>query len=196
VGVGNASARAVVGGGGFRPLVSVVLPTRDRTERLAGALASVVAQSYRQLEIIVVDDASASPVADVIDRVAGDDPRVELMCLATHRGAASARNAALERCSGDVVGFLDDDDRWEPHKIERQVEFLAAHPTVGIVSCDYYVVDERSGHSGSLYRGPTSFSAQQLQWMNFPGSFSFVMARRDLLGDELHIDESFPSVED
>ena len=186
----------MTGAGAWRPLVSVVLPTHDRPDRLAGALASVLAQSYDHLEVIVVDDASCSPVRPVVEGVAGDDTRVRLIETTEPSGAARARNTALATCSGELVAFLDDDDRWEPDKTRLQVEFLDAHPDVGVVSCDYVVIDESSRRGVVRYRGPAAFSAEQVQWMNFPGSFSFVMVRRALVGDELCLDERFPSVED
>jgi GT2 family glycosyltransferase len=177
------------------PLVSVVVPTRDRPERLAGALASVVSQSYGCLEVIVVDDASETPARHVVERMAADR-RVHVVRLDRHAGAAAARNAAIERASGELVAFLDDDDRWERDKVRRQVEVFDARPDVGLVSCDHVVVDERAPGRSLRYRGPATVTAAQVQWMNFPGSFSFVMVRRALVGDELWLDETFPSVED
>jgi hypothetical protein len=174
----------------------VVLPTHDRPGRLAGALSSVLAQSYGDFEVVVVDDASAEPALPVVDTVAGGDGRVRVLRLTEHAGAARARNAAVERSTGDIVAFLDDDDRWEPDKLRRQVAYLDAHPEVGLVSCHHTVVDERRHGETAVFRGPSAFSAEQVQWMNFPGSFSFVAVRRSLVGDALRIDESFPSVED
>lgn len=182
--------------GAWRPLVSVVLPTHDRPERLAGALESVLGQSYDRLDVIVVDDASATPARTVVDAVAGADRRVRVVETASPGGAARARNVALGLCRGELVAFLDDDDRWEPDKTEQQVAFLAAHPDVGLVSCDHLVVDESSPGAETWYRGPAAFSAGQVQWMNFPGSFSFVMVHRERVGEALTLDETFPSVED
>jgi len=177
------------------PLVSVVLPTHDRPVRLARALASVMTQSYRRLEILVVDDASAPPARAVVEEVAGADGRVRLLRLPEQAGAARARNAALARARGELVAFLDDDDTWEPDKVKRQVEVLTAWPALGMVTCDYTEVDEAAG-TADVYRGPVWFTAEQVQWRNFPGSFSFVMVRRSLLGDTLRVDESFPSMGD
>jgi len=94
-----------------------------------------------------------------------------------------------------MVAFLDDDDFWEPHKIAAQLDFMDRYPEVGVVSCDYLVIDD-NGTAPIRFRGPGAYSAAQVQWMNLPGSFSFVMARRSLVGEELQLDESFPSVED
>lgn len=178
------------------PLVSVVLPTHDRPERLRRALASVLAQSYRALQVLVVDDASERPVDDVVEAVGGQDRRVQLVRLPTPCGAAAARNRALSRASGDLVAFLDDDDLWKPHKLERQVAFLLDHPSVGIVTSDHEVLDERAAGRILVHRGPSSITARHLLWFNLAGSLSCCVVRRAAAGDDLWLDEDFPSVED
>jgi glycosyltransferase involved in cell wall biosynthesis len=172
------------------------MPTHDRPHRLAGALASVLAQTYPYLEVLVVDDASSRPAAETVSVVSGHDRRVHVIRLEANGGAAVARNTALRRANGELIAFLDDDDRWEPKKVAKQVEHLEAHPDLGIVSCNYLIEHEPSGAAAEVFRGPGTFTAEQVQWANFPGSFSFVMARRSVLGDELWLDKDFPSVED
>lgn len=176
--------------------VSVVLPTRDRPGRLRSSLASVLAQTYRELEVIVVDDASAERVDSVVDTVAGRDRRVQLVRLAEPSGAAAARNAALARASGELVAFLDDDDLWEPQKLARQVAHLNDNPTVGIVTSDHWVVDEHAPDRALVHRGPATMTARHLLWFNLAGSLSCCVVRRAAVGDDLKLDETFPSVED
>lgn len=143
----------------------------------------------------MVDDASSVPATEALPPAATDDPRLRVVRLPGRRGAAGARNAGLAEATADLVAFLDDDDTWAPDKVARQVALFERHGELGLVTCDYTAVDAQSDAT-SLYRGPARFSAGQVQWMNLPGSFSFVMARRSALGDELRLDESFPSVED
>jgi hypothetical protein len=162
---------------------------------LVGALESVLAQDYGHLEAVVVDDASTVPAESAVASLA-EDPRVRITRLPGRTGAAGARNAGLALASADLVAFIDDDDRWHPHKVRRQVEAFESRPELGLVTCDYFVVDESASESTVVYRGPPAFTAAQVLWMNLVGSFSFVMARRSTLGDELRLDESFPSVED
>ena len=76
------------------PLVSIVLPTANRRERLGTALSSALAQTYGHLEVIVVDDASASPVDDIVEAAA--DPRARLLRRPVNGGAAAARNTGLK----------------------------------------------------------------------------------------------------
>jgi glycosyltransferase involved in cell wall biosynthesis len=105
------------------PLVSVIIPTRDRPELAARAVRSALAQTYANQEIVVVDDGSAVPLdlpGDVVE-----DPRVRTVRLDSTTGAGGARNAGVQASTGTLLAFLDDDDRWRPRKIERQVQTLA-----------------------------------------------------------------------
>lgn len=176
-------------------LVSVVMPTRNRPGRLPGAISSVLAQTHQNLELLVIDDASATPAEQVIDERGLDDPRVQLVRFDKPLGASGARNAAFKRANGDIIAFLDDDDRWKPHKLERQLNFLADHPRAGIVTADFEIVDERRERVVT-YRGPSAFRQNHLLWFNLPGSFICGIARREAVRDELWLDESFLSAED
>lgn len=177
------------------PLVSVVLPTRNRPGRLPRAMSSVLAQTYKRLELLVVDDASTTPAEQVIDETGRGDPRIELLRLDEQVGASAARNAAFKRAKGDLIAFLDDDDEWKPHKLERQVSFLADHPRTGIVTADFEIADERRAET-LVYRGPASFRPNHLRWFNLPGSFVCGIARREAVDGEIWLDESFLSAED
>lgn len=177
------------------PLVSVVLPTRDRPRRLADAVASVLAQTYRRLEVLVVDDASSTPADTVLGPLSGRDPRVRVLRHDRPQGAGAARNAALAAARGELVAFLDDDDRWDPPKLERQVAYLHDHPAVGIVTAHHRVAVEGGG-APVVHRGPPRLHAGHLLWFNLPGSFVCGLVRRQAVGSDLHLDPTFPSVED
>jgi glycosyltransferase involved in cell wall biosynthesis len=105
---------------GGRPAVSVVIPTRDRSEMLRRAVASVLAQRDVDLEVVVVDDGSGEPVAERLEQLR--DPRVRVIRHETSRGVARARNAGVEAADGEWVAFLDDDDFWAPQKLARHLE--------------------------------------------------------------------------
>ena len=104
-------------------LVSVIIPTRDRPELVAGAVRSAVGQTYAHQEIVVVDDGSVSPL--VLPPELAEDPRVRTVRLAAPVGVGEARNAGARASRGSLLAFLDDDDQWRPGKIERQVQALA-----------------------------------------------------------------------
>jgi len=102
--------------------VSVVIPAYNAEETLPKTIASVCAQTYDDLEIIVVDDASTDDTAAVLDRF--DDPRIQFFSHEENRGGSAARNTGIKRATGDYIAFLDADDEWHPRKIEKQLDEL------------------------------------------------------------------------
>lgn len=106
------------------PTVSAVVPTHNRAGRVGGAVESVLDQTYDDLEVVVVDDGSTDDTRDVLATYAAHD-RVRVLHAETNRGISAARNRGIEAARGEYVCALDDDDRWHPRKVERQVEAMA-----------------------------------------------------------------------
>jgi glycosyltransferase involved in cell wall biosynthesis len=102
------------------PLVSVIIPTYNRAHLIEGALASVLRQEYRPLEIIVVDDGS---IDDTSDLMARKYPHLSYVRQA-NSGPSIARNHGVRLSSGEIIMFLDSDDEWLPGKVSRQVNLL------------------------------------------------------------------------
>jgi glycosyltransferase involved in cell wall biosynthesis len=116
------------------PLVSVILPTHNRASLLPRAIASVLAQTHANLELIVVDDASSDDTPRVVGTFA--DPRLRYVRLEQNRRAAAARNVAIGMARGALIAFQDDDDVWLVDKLRRQVECLErADERVGLCLC-------------------------------------------------------------
>jgi glycosyltransferase involved in cell wall biosynthesis len=104
------------------PLVSVILPTRNRAELARRAVCSVLAQTYARLELIVIDDASTDGTSELLATI--DDRRLQVIRNDRNAGASAARNLGIGRARGELVAFHDDDDIWFVHKLDRQVEAL------------------------------------------------------------------------
>ncbi len=104
------------------PLVTVVLPTRNRAELLLRAIASVRAQTWPSWELIVINDASTDNTREVLASI--DDPRIQVLHRERNQGASAARNAGISLGQGKYVAFLDDDDYWLPEKLAKQVAVL------------------------------------------------------------------------
>src|ERR1043165_8653356 len=102
------------------PRISVVIPTYNSAPFLPETLDSVFAQTYPAHEVIVVDDGSTDNTEEVLRAYAG---RITYVKQA-NAGVSSARNAAIERATGNWFALLDSDDIWKPQKLERQVNFL------------------------------------------------------------------------
>ena len=111
------------------PLVSVIVPVYNGAAYLAEALASVQAQSYHPIEVIVVDDGSTDTSGDVARQAI---PQARLFRQA-NQGAGAARNRGVAEARGDLLAFLDQDDVWVGEKLAWQVATLAAEPTLDVV---------------------------------------------------------------
>lgn len=102
--------------------VSVVIPTRNRAHLVSGAIASAFAQTHVDVEVVVVNDGSVDDTEATLDAL--DDARLVVVHRKGDNGEPQARNAGVEAASHDVLAFLDDDDRWAPSKLRRQLEAM------------------------------------------------------------------------
>lgn len=102
------------------PLVSVVLPTYNRSKELKRAINSVLSQTYGNFELFVIDDGSTDNTQEVLDNF--EDERIEHIRFEKNRGPQIARNTGIENSSGKFIALLDDDDVWTPDKLEKQVK--------------------------------------------------------------------------
>jgi glycosyltransferase involved in cell wall biosynthesis len=120
------------------PRVSVIIPTFNCARFLGRAIDSALAQTYGDYEVIVVDDGSTDETQHVVPRFGG---KIRYL-YQPNKGVSSARNLALSQASGELIAYLDADDMWYPHKLERQVAFLDTHRECGLVHSDFAVIDE------------------------------------------------------
>lgn len=103
-------------------LVSIVMPSYNTAEYIADSIRSVIAQTYTDWELIIVDDCSRDNSVEVINSFG--DPRIRLLINEKNSGAALSRNRALREAKGKWIAFLDSDDTWEPEKLEKQIRFM------------------------------------------------------------------------
>src|SRR2546425_273412 len=124
------------------PRGSVITPGHEAEGHVAEAIASVISQTYSDWEMIVVDDASTDGTSAVAESV--EDQRVRVLRSEHNRGPAAARNLALAAARGELVAFLDADDRLLPRYLETMVALYDSEherrPDVGIVACDAMVI--------------------------------------------------------
>jgi glycosyltransferase involved in cell wall biosynthesis len=106
------------------PLISCVVPAFNSEKYISEALESILAQTYRPIEILVVDDGSTD---GTVERVLSFGDAVGLLQQET-AGPAATRNSGLQETEGPIVAFLDADDLWHPEKLERQMALLGANP--------------------------------------------------------------------
>ncbi len=109
------------------PLVTVVIPVYNSAKFLAAALDSVFAQTYRPIEVIVVDDGSTDNSAEIVR----DYPKVQYF-YQSNQGVSVARNVAIAAAKGEFIAFLDADDLWKPEKLSLQIAYMLENPDIGI----------------------------------------------------------------
>lgn len=110
------------GGNRISGLVSVIMPSFNTEKYIKYAIDSVLGQTYKNIELIIVDDCSTDNSVDVIKKY--DDPKIKLIVNECNKGAAFSRNIALIESKGEWIAFLDSDDIWEPKKLEEQIKFM------------------------------------------------------------------------
>jgi glycosyltransferase involved in cell wall biosynthesis len=191
------SPRELAGGPGPEraPLVSVVIPTYKRGYCIAACIDSVLAQTFGDVEIIIVDDCSGD---DTAERVAAfNDPRIVYLALATNQGGAVARNTGIGRARGEFVAFLDSDDTWLPTKLAKQVDGLQRGGARCALSYTWLAcVDDDGVETLRIHPDIDGDCFEQMLVSNFIGSFSNLVVRRELLVAQGGLDEAFRSCQD
>ena len=126
---------------GSMPSVSVIVPVYNRAGTIERSLESVLAQSYRDFELIIVDDGSTDDSGRLAQALAGKDNRIRYMRHDTNYGQSRARNTGIAASGGRYIAFQDSDDEWLPGKLQRQVDAMEAlSPAVGMVYCPMWRV--------------------------------------------------------
>lgn len=161
-------------------LVSIIMPSYNCGQYVEESIRSVQAQTYKNWEIIFVDDCSTdATVARVKVMMAADD-RIRLFQNASNRGAAVSRNNALREAKGRWIAFLDSDDLWEPNKLERQIGFMEEHGCK--FSYTYYEEMDADGKdTGVVVLGPKKITKAGMFAFCWPGCLT-VMYDREKIG--------------
>lgn len=173
-------------------LLSVVIPTHDRPERLAVAVRSVLDQEDATIEVVIVDDGSGPATADMIDRLTNEDHRVVAVRNDEAQGSSEARNRGIARATGALISFCDDDDAWLPGAARAALAALG--PSIGVVYGSHQVHIETTGRLVT-FQPPDPGGPELMRWINVPAILHAV-ARRDRLGSELSFDPHLVTSED
>ena len=144
-------------------VVTVVIPAYNREDVLEKSVRSVLEQSYRELELILVDDGSGDGSARLIrDYLASapEESRIRLLCKPVNEGAARARNTGLDAARGRYIAFLDADDLWQSDKLARELSFMKER-NAGFVYTAYVFGDEYGNPTRKAVRVPETLTYRQ-----------------------------------
>ncbi|MEC8940782.1 MAG: glycosyltransferase [SAR324 cluster bacterium] len=175
------------------PQVTVILPSWNRADWLKKSIDSVLEQTFRDFELIVVDDASTDSTQEILTSYSG---KIRSITFSKNLGVSAARNAAVKNCDSEWIAFLDSDDFWHPHKLQKQIA-----QTVIRAECPIHFTDEIWIRNG--VRVNPKKKHQKLEgWIFKPSlelclmSPSTVLLRRELFDVHGLFDETLPICED
>lgn len=178
----------------MKDLVSVVIPTHNREKTICRAIKSALNQSYKDIEVVVVDDFSEDKTTEVVNAEFGNNPRVVYHRLKRNLGACAARNKGVQLSKGKYVAFLDSDDEFLPEKISMQIECMRKY-NVSLCATDYTLINEngnsvivktRSGSNDQVYK--------ELLYCNFITTGTLIGYKKCFV--DITFDESLPRYQD
>lgn len=160
-------------------LVSIVMPSYNTAKFIEETIESVLAQSYENWELILVDDCSTDNTDEVVSRFLSDE-RIRYIKNDTNSGAAVSRNRALREARGKWIAFLDSDDLWEPDKLEKQIAFMQNN-NYSFSYTNYIEIDEQSVANGRQVTGPARITKHGMFNYCWPGCLT-VMYDAEVIG--------------
>jgi glycosyltransferase involved in cell wall biosynthesis len=183
------------------PLVSVIMPAYNVAKTIAESIDSVLRQSYKNYELIVIDDGSSDNTAEIVLTFKQKDSRLMLINLSKNGGLSNARNEGCRIARGEYIAFLDSDDLWLPEKLRKQIDFHLSNPDIHISHADYHFFDTAGIHKRplkyliDLKKDKEGYIYPQICYKNTIGVLT-VMLRKDLLNDVGLFDTSLKTMED
>ena len=161
-------------------MVSIITPAYNSEKYIAETILSVIAQSYQNWEMLIVDDCSSDKTAEIVSSFMEKDSRIKYFYNSTNKGSAFSRNIALQKAKGKWIAFLDSDDLWHPEKLEKQIEFMTKND-IHFSYTNYCEIDESSKERGVLITGPNVISEKMMKAYCWPGCLT-VMYKADKIG--------------
>jgi len=179
------------------PTVSVIIPTYNRATLLGRAIQSVLAQTYQDFELIIVDDASTDNTESLVKSF--NSEKVIYMRHQKNKGTSSGRNTGIRSAKGDYIALQDSDNEWMPEKLEKQMSaFAAAPPEVGVVYTGFYMIENNKKKywpSASITpkNGNIFSSIIKGEYLVSPQT---IVVKRECFEKYGLFDERFPALED
>ncbi len=173
------------------PLISVIIPTHNRADLLSRAVGSVRAQTYPDIEIVIVDDGSSDDTRAWITALRAEGVPLKYLRNEVAKGPCVARNQGIREAAGTYISFLDDDDAYHPRRLERLLERIRAEPSLSFVCSDYLSL-RRNGTRRS--HKPGKIDLQKILWMNY--ATQSVLALREKVQAVGGFDENLSAAQD
>ena len=154
-------------------LVSIITPSYNSSKYIAHTIDSVLAQTYKKWELIIIDDNSVDDSKKIIAHYVKFDSRIRLIELRENQGPAIARNIGIEEARGPYIAFLDSDDIWLPKKLELQINFMETH-NISLCFSSYFIMDEQGRTIDTFIIPNNRVCYYQLLKTNFIGNLTAI----------------------
>ncbi len=178
------------------PLVSVVIPTYNRAELLPRAIKSVLSQTFKDFELIIVDDGSTDDTKEVVKKFQEKDKRIKYIWQKNSGGPASPLNNGIKNSLGEYISFLEDDDEWLPKKTEEQLSLFQKSKMIGLVGCNAMVT--KNNKLLYIYKTPSDCKnyLKELLESNIICSTGSVLIKKSVLEEVGLFDEKLSNAQD
>ncbi|MCT7981119.1 glycosyltransferase family 2 protein [Laspinema olomoucense] len=175
-------------------LISVIVPVYNLEQYIVETIQSVLAQTYKHFELIVIDDGSTDKTPEICEEF--QEPKLKLI-RQRNKGANAARNAGVRAAKGDYIAFLDGDDLWFPEKLAKHIEHLEQSPEVGISYSQSAFIDE-AGNPMGLYQMPklTDITVRDVLCRNPISNGSCAVLRQEVFEGIKFQDDLYGTAED
>ena len=180
-----------------QPVVSIIMATRDHGRFIAASIESALNQSFKDFELIIVNDGSVDNTEAIVDSYIRRDPRIVYLKNETNQGVPKSFNFAMKVAKGKYIARIDSDDAWiGEDKLKKQVAFLEAHPDYAAVGGGMVVVDPQSNELFRYLKPETDKQTRANALITNPIANSTSVCRKDAVVAIGGCDESYPFNED
>ena len=174
------------------PLVSVVMPAYNCEKYIVEAIKSVLAQTYENWELLVLDDWSKDNTLQIIKQFSQKDSRIKVIPNGKNMGVSATRNRGIEFASGDWIAFLDSDDMWKPSKLEKQLK-VADNNSAEFIFTGVSYINEKSEPFKGTFEVPEKVTYKKLRYQNVISCSSVLVKKKyfeniKMEKDEMHED--------
>jgi len=177
----------------YESKISIIIPTYNQAEYLQEAVDSVLNQTYKNIEIIIIDDGSTDNTLKVVNSF--NDNKI-IFIQQRNKGASSARNTGIKEANGEYIAFLDSDDLWLKDKLRKQIDFMRENQKVGLLGTGcFQVIDTNKMIYKKIFPHKNEILQKDLIKYN-PFIQSSVMVRKNVFNDIGLYDEKFKESED
>lgn len=162
-------------------ILRILLSIHNNERFVRDAILSILTQTYRDFELLIVNDASTDSTPEILQELAQNDVRIRILTNSTNLGLTKSLSSALKKTRGELIARMDADDIALPHRLEKQLAFLNAHPDIDMVGTAYEWIDEHGNVIGTpnVVTDPTTLQRRLIR--TNPFLHSSILIRRSIL---------------